>query len=80
MATNLWTHTQVLDENISILVDPDAESLAKGISYALNDPGAKKRAESAKRLAKDEYIYPKYLETIAKVLKKASAHINNKER
>jgi len=80
VATNLWTHTQILDENISILVDPDAESLAKGISYALNDPEAKKRAESAKRLAKDEYIYPKYLETIARVLKKARARINNKKR
>ncbi len=80
VATNLWTHTQILDENISILVDPDADNLAKGISYALNDPGAKKRAESAKRLAEDEYIYPKYLEIMTKVLKKARSSIKNKKR
>ncbi len=80
VATNLWTHTQILNENISILVDPDADSLAKGISYALNDPGAKKRAKSAKRLAEDEYIYPKYLEIMTKVLKKARSSIKNKER
>lgn len=80
VATNLWTHTQVLDENISILVDPDADSLAKGISFALHDPGAKKRAESAKRLAEDEYIYPKYLEIMTKVLKKARSRIKIKER
>ena len=80
VATNLSTHTQVLDENISILVDPDADSLAKGISFALHDPGAKKRAESAKRLAEDEYIYPKYLEIMTKVLKKARSRIKIKER
>ena len=75
VATNLWTHTQILDENISILVEPDADSFAKGLSYALNDPGAKKRAESAKRLAEDEYIYPKYLQIMKKILKKAGARI-----
>lgn len=79
VATNLWTHTQVLDENISILVEPDADSFAQGISYALNDPGAKKRAESAKRLAEDEYIYPKYLDIMTKILKKAGSSIKNKE-
>ncbi len=80
VATNLWTHSQVLDENISILVDPDADSLAKGISYALNDPGAQKRAESARRLAEDGYTYPKYLDIMEKILKKARTNFRNKQR
>ncbi|MCJ7580316.1 MAG: glycosyltransferase family 4 protein [Candidatus Aminicenantes bacterium] len=79
VATNLWTHSQVLDENISILVDPDAAGLAKGIFYALNDPGAKKRAESARRLAEAEYTYPKYLNLIGKILKKAKMNFTNKQ-
>ncbi len=77
VATNLWTHSQILNENISILVDPDPDSLAQGISYALNDPGAKQRAESAQRLAEDEYTYPKYLDIIRKVLKKANMDFRN---
>lgn len=80
VATNLWTHSQVLDENISILVDPDAEGLAKGIFYALNDPGAKKRAESANRLAEAEYTYPKYLHLIREILRKAKMNFRNKQR
>ena len=77
VATNLWTHSQVLNENISILVDPDPDSLADGISYALNDTGAKKRAESASRLAEAKYTYPRYMQLMAEILKKASAKITN---
>lgn len=80
VATNLWTHSQVLNENISILVDPDAESFAAGISYALNDPEAKKRAESARRLAETEYTYPKYLYLIGEILNKAKMNFRNKQQ
>lgn len=70
VATNLWTHTQILDDRISVLVNPDAESLAEGISFALNDPDAQRRAQSAREFAEREYTYSKYLEKISLSLEK----------
>lgn len=68
VATKLWTHTQLLDDRMAILVDPDAESLAEGIASALFDPEARARAESAKLLAEENYTYPRYLEKMKAVL------------
>lgn len=68
VATNLWTHTQVLNEKIAILVEPDAESLARGLSQALFDPEAQKRAEAARQMAEKEYTYPRYQEKMTETL------------
>ena len=38
VATNISAHTQVLDEDVAVLVDPDPESIAKGILSILDDP------------------------------------------
>ena len=72
VATNLWTHTQILNDNISVLVNPDAESFAQGISFALNNEEAKARAKEAKRLAEIDYTYPAYRDKMRDTLKKAS--------
>ena len=73
VATNLWTHTQVLNEKISILTEPEAASLAAGLTMALNDPEAQTRAQAAHEQAQREYTFPKYLEKIQQVLDKALA-------
>ncbi len=71
VATNLWTHTQILDERISILVEPEPESLARGISYALNNPEARRRARSAKEMADREYTRERYTEKMRRCLETA---------
>lgn len=38
LATRLLTHTQVLDDEISMLVDPDPESFGDGVARLLRDP------------------------------------------
>ncbi len=68
VATNLWTHTQVLTPETAILVDPDPRSLAQGISFALTDPAAKKIAQAAKGKAEKEFTMRKYQEKIEAVL------------
>ncbi len=68
VATNLWTHTQVLTPEISILAEPNPESLAQGIEFGLSREEARRRAQAARRLAEKEYVYPKYLEKITRVL------------
>ena len=72
VATRLWTHTQILDEDMSILVNPDGKSFAEGISKALYDENAQIRAKTAKEFAEKEFTFPKYLEKISLVLHKAS--------
>jgi glycosyltransferase involved in cell wall biosynthesis len=68
VATNLWTHTQVLSPRQAVLADPNRESFAKGISFALSSREAKDRAEAAKIFAETEYTESRYLEKMAGVL------------
>jgi len=73
VATNLWTHTQVLNNSNSTLVDPTPQGLADGILFALFDEEAKRRARRAKEMADREYTYPVYLEKIRQSLEIARA-------
>jgi len=63
VATRLLTHTQVLDDETSILTDANRDAFAAGILAALNDPA---RAEAigrrARQLAETKYSYEAYLE------------------
>jgi len=73
VATNLWTHTQVLNPTNAILAEPDARALAEGISFALNSEEARSRARAAAEWARKEFTLPRYLERIAQVLDKAKS-------
>jgi glycosyltransferase involved in cell wall biosynthesis len=77
VATRLWTHTQVLDEKVAVLVEPSAETLAQGLSFALFDRAARKRALAAKTKADREYTYPVYLRKISQALEKATGRITD---
>jgi glycosyltransferase involved in cell wall biosynthesis len=72
VATNLWTHTQVLSSRIAILADADPRSLAEGIAFALNSEEAKARARTAQEEAEKEYTEARYLEKMNQILAKAS--------
>lgn len=78
VATDLWTHSQVLNEKISILADPDPKSFAQGILFALHDHRASERALTAKRMAEIEYTFDNYKKKIAAALEKA--HEGDKKR
>jgi hypothetical protein len=73
VATNLWTHTQVLSDRIAVLVEPDAECMAEGISFALFDERAQEKANFAKKKADRDYTYPRYRDKIRQILDKATA-------
>ena len=61
VATRIWSHTQVLDESVCFLVEPDPESLAGGLLEALNDEDrARQRAANALALYESEYARPVY--------------------
>ncbi|MCL6285633.1 glycosyltransferase family 4 protein [Ruegeria sp. 2012CJ41-6] len=56
LATRLPTHTQVLDDEISILVAPEAADMARGIGTLLSDPALRARlAEAAQDRVRREF-------------------------
>ncbi len=38
VATRLFTHTQVMNDDVSVLVEPDADAMAQGLSRLLDSP------------------------------------------
>jgi len=71
VATNLYMHTQVLDDRIAVLVDPTPGAMAGGLSFALTSPEAQQRAGAAKELAEREYTYSAYKEKMDRCLRAA---------
>jgi glycosyltransferase involved in cell wall biosynthesis len=79
VATDLWTHTQVLNEKISILVHPDPESIAEGLSFALASSEARTRADRAKRLSEQLYAPARYNQKMRTILLKAADRIKERK-
>jgi len=69
VATRIRSHTQVLDDSVCYLVDPDAESLAGGLREALTDEsGSAARVRNAMALYEREYSRPVYERKIRRLL------------
>lgn len=63
VATNLYTHTQVLNDEVAVLVDTEPDEFAKGIARILDDPElGKQLAAAAFNLSEEEYSYRVYVE------------------
>jgi glycosyltransferase involved in cell wall biosynthesis len=70
VATRIYSHTQVLTDDVAYLVDPDPAGVAGGIVRALADGRANNRkAELAKALYADRYSRPVYEQKIQHMLK-----------
>jgi glycosyltransferase involved in cell wall biosynthesis len=62
VATRLLTHTQVLDDSVSILTEPTPAGMAAGILRAIGDPDASRAlGRRAHELAETRYSYEAYL-------------------
>lgn len=72
VATNLWTHTQLLNNDLAILVSPSPESMVEGLIFALENSEAKKIAQQAQSHANQEFTYERYLNKMKEILKKAT--------
>jgi glycosyltransferase involved in cell wall biosynthesis len=69
VATRIWSHTQVLDDTVCFLVEPEPESMAEGLLSALEQPAdAAARARNAQALYARDYARPIYVEKIRRLL------------
>lgn len=67
VATNLVTHTQVLNPQIAVLTEPEPKAFAEGILKALLDPDISGMVERARKTAQDEYSYEQYIAKTARL-------------
>jgi glycosyltransferase involved in cell wall biosynthesis len=68
VATDLPTHTEVLDLNSAILVPPSAEGLAEGIARAFNEPArAARLGVRARQLVERQHTYEIFERELADV-------------
>ena len=69
VATNIYSHTQVLDETVAFLVEPTPEGIATGITAAsADDSEPKKRAARARQLYERRYSRQVYKEKMKVVI------------
>ncbi len=70
VATNLYTHTQSIDNKIAILVNPEPKDFAGGIKKAVSDEGII-ISENALRFSNKNYSFENYLRLVDIAIKKA---------
>ncbi|MDY6941322.1 MAG: glycosyltransferase, partial [Cyanobacteriota bacterium] len=69
VATNIYSHTQVLNDDVAFLVEPTAKDMGRGILEALKPDGeGRRRAANAQLLYEREYSRKVYTEKMRKLL------------
>jgi glycosyltransferase involved in cell wall biosynthesis len=69
VATNIFSHTQVLTDEVAFLVEPEPESIANGILTAMRSPEeGQRRAHNAQKLYEEKYSRRVYKEKMKKLL------------
>ncbi|MEX0745754.1 MAG: glycosyltransferase [Phycisphaeraceae bacterium] len=69
VATNIWSHTQVLRDDVCFLVDPEPASMARGLLAALNDrERAERLAAAARHLYDTTYARSAYEQKMQRFL------------
>jgi glycosyltransferase involved in cell wall biosynthesis len=63
VATRLLTHTQVLDDEVAQLTEPEPEAFGRGILALVREPErARELGDAARLRAEEKYSYERYLE------------------
>lgn len=69
VATDLWTHTQVLNHDVSVLVEPTPQAYAEGMVRLVKDADLRERLGAAGvRLIEENYSYEVFHSTLSDLL------------
>lgn len=73
VATNIYSHTQVLTENVAFLVEPEPSAMSEGLLAAVNSNGiAKEKTENARKLYEEKYSRKIYNQKLKNLLESLS--------
>ena len=65
LATRLFTHTQVLDETIAALAEPDEESFSSAMKELIENPALRRKiGQAAQALAQEKYTFERFQVTL----------------
>jgi len=68
VATDIYSHTQVLSSDVAFLVPPTSDGLAAGLIEAVNDQdAAQRRVRNARQLYKDQYSRTAYIDKMTRL-------------
>lgn len=68
VATNLSTHTQVLNDQVAVLAEPTPQEFAKGILLVAQDTELRERiGENGKRLAQEKYTFEDFQTSVNQI-------------
>jgi glycosyltransferase involved in cell wall biosynthesis len=68
VATNIYSHTQVLNDSVAFLVEPTPDDMAQGILRALQHPEeAQQKARNAQELYETRYSRRVYTEKMKRL-------------
>lgn len=74
LATDLWTHTQVLTPNVSVLTEPEPKAYAEGLVRLAQDASLRARlGEAGKALVQEKYSYSVFEATANRLLERLAA-------
>ena len=69
VATNLYTHTQVLNSEVAMLVDPNPQTFAEGICAVLESTElASSLGEHARKMFDQQYSFQTFLDLTDQVI------------
>ncbi len=70
IATSITSHTQVLTDEIALLVEPNSQAFAEGILRVLDDPAlAERLGKNAHQLARDKFGRQDYITKVNQIYK-----------
>jgi glycosyltransferase involved in cell wall biosynthesis len=70
VATDIYSHTQVLNGDVAFLVQPEPDDMSRGIIEAMQkNERAKQIVANARRLYEEKYSRPVYVRKMRQVLK-----------
>ena len=79
VATDIHSHSQILDDRICCLTPPTAEGLAAGVGSLLDDPGlARGLGEAGQALAREEYSNETYIRRMEEIMAAVMAPKNRR--
>lgn len=78
LATRLPTHTQVLDDEVALLVEPEPDALGKGIVHLLKDEALRERlAANARQLVQRDFTMDAFRRKLLTFYDAVSGRIGN---